>query len=230
MPFGRLYQTELVESFRLTAALASPRRWDAAVVRCADDGENDAAVERVGDDDKVLKRRGIVLPVGRYGSGGDAARVRRATAPAPAPTQDAASSKNGALLIVADDDTPVSQNRSVVTGVDKPATAAASTPLVTIPKLPTPDSPVILPSVDRPQPEFVIPDAAYLGAPAPPLSSPRRWPRVASTGAQQWQGCHAAWLSPVAPLSSFLSAAVALLLVGGRWARSSCGVYFIGFF
>uniref|UniRef100_A0A0D3ET67 Uncharacterized protein n=1 Tax=Oryza barthii TaxID=65489 RepID=A0A0D3ET67_9ORYZ len=152
MPFGRLYQTELVESFRLTAALASPRRWDAAVVRCADDGENDAAVERVGDDDKVLRARGS-LPA-----------------------------------------------RVVVT-------ASA-----------------------RPQPEFVIPDAAYLGAPAPPLSSPRRWPRVASTGAQQWQGCHAAWLSPVAPLSSSLSAAVALLLVGGRWARSSCGVYFIGFF
>lgn len=35
-----------------------PRRWDAAVVRCADDGENDAAVERVGDDDKVLRAHG----------------------------------------------------------------------------------------------------------------------------------------------------------------------------
>ncbi|EEC81784.1 hypothetical protein OsI_25486 [Oryza sativa Indica Group] len=218
MPLSRLYQTELVESFRR-------RRWDAAVVRCADDGENDAAVEW------VLKRRGIVLPVGRYGSGGDAARVRRATAPAPAPTQDAASSKNGALFSCGDDDTPVSRNGSVVTSIDKPATAAASTPLVTIPKLPASDSLVILPSVDRPQPEFVIPDAAYLGAPAPLLSFPCRWPRVASTGARQWQGCHTAWLSPVAPLSSSLSAAVALLLlVGGRWARSSCGVFAIGFF
>ena len=51
MPLSRLYQTELGESFRR-------RRRDVAVVRCADDGENDAAVEWVGDDDKVLRARG----------------------------------------------------------------------------------------------------------------------------------------------------------------------------
>uniref|UniRef100_A0A0E0A749 starch synthase n=1 Tax=Oryza glumipatula TaxID=40148 RepID=A0A0E0A749_9ORYZ len=168
-----------------------PRRRDAGVVRRADDGENEAAVERAGEDDddeeefssgawqpprsrrggvgKVLKRRGTVPPVGRYGSGGDAARVRGAAAPAPAPTQDAASSKNGALLSGRDDDTPASRNGSVVTGADKPA---AATPPVTITKLPAPDSPVILPSVDKPQPEFVIPDATA-PAPPPPGSNPR---------------------------------------------------------
>uniref|UniRef100_A0A0E0AHJ8 Uncharacterized protein n=1 Tax=Oryza glumipatula TaxID=40148 RepID=A0A0E0AHJ8_9ORYZ len=228
MPFGRLYQTELVESFRLTAPRprlsVGMRPWCAAQMM--------GRTMRPWSGWVTTTSGGAPsCPSGHYDSGGDTARVRRATAPAPAPTQYAASSKNGALLSCGDDDTPVSRNGSVVTSIDKPATAAASTPLVTIPKLPAPDSLVILPSIDRPQPEFVVPDAAYLGAPAPPLSSPCRWPRVASTGARQWQGCHATWLSPVAPLSSSLSAAVALLLlVGGCWVRSSCGVFAIGFF
>ncbi|XP_015693516.1 soluble starch synthase 2-3, chloroplastic/amyloplastic-like [Oryza brachyantha] len=164
----------------LRCAQRAPRRRDAFVAR-ADGGENEEP-EREDDDDvavggwqqprsrrggvgvgKVAKRRGSVPPVGRYGSG-EAARGRGTAAPAP--RQDAASSQNRSIL--SGDDKPASassQNGSLVSGDGKPA---AATPSITTLKVPAPDSGVI-PSVDKSL-EIAIPDKMGPTPPSPSVS------------------------------------------------------------
>ncbi|KAF0901744.1 hypothetical protein E2562_006210 [Oryza meyeriana var. granulata] len=207
-------------------AQRAPRRRDAAVVRAdgrEGGGENEAP-ERVGDDDdvaaglwqpprsrrggggggvgKVAKRRGSVPPVGRYGSG-DAARGRGAAAPAP--TQDAASSQNGAL--VSGDDTPASaftKNGSLVSGDDKPA---AGPPSVTILKVPAPGSGVILPSVDK-APEIVVPDKTMPPPPGSDFRSSTSVPRPYSADNPELREDKSAKVVESAPKSEALSSPI----------------------